>query len=275
MRRTRLVLYASIDFMLKAESILQEIFALSTFLQHNLPCHCNCHNLSCVVEDCNMSEYSNNWPDSIFPNVNPHLSPQSDPIRESPDRSDTFWATLPASLSRPHGTANIFETSNTEAYALPMTDSLRSTQGPLNWHIAPQQDLSGSAFESFNTSMPSDLWLGESNNTEVRFHRSVNLDLDWQERCASLSLSPLRPPRNQRIKSAWSRFGNQFGQSSANNRIVGRPSARKQIWIVILSQFTKVLVFFAAIVRTMANSPRPGEKIISYPICASISYQRK
>jgi hypothetical protein len=124
-----------------------------------------------------MSEYSNNWSNYSYMNVNQPLCPQTELIRESLDRNESSGSSEPRYSARAHGTAGFFDQLPLSSTNFAMPGSLINISDDFNFHLAQIQDASGSGIQSLNTSITPDLWLRGQNPREVRLHRSINLDL--------------------------------------------------------------------------------------------------
>jgi hypothetical protein len=131
-------------------------------------------------DDCNMSEYSNNWPEFLYPSVNPPISPQTDSIRERPDRNYTSGCSASTDPGRTHDTTSIVDPPQTVPFGFVLPDPVIAMQEVYsnadNWHLAELQDLSGPSGQSFNTAMPPNLWHDGHYLRDVQLHRFTSLD---------------------------------------------------------------------------------------------------
>jgi hypothetical protein len=176
--KVRSSLYQSLMSKSKAYPILQEIVGLSSCPQPNLHCHYNYRPIYTMrndAEDCDMSEYSNNWNDFLYPSANPPPSPQTDPIRESPDRNDASGYTVPTDSGRIDETARIIAPPQIASFDFalpgPVIDMQEAYSTRDEWNFPHLQNLSASSSLSFNPSMPPNFSFGEPYLREVRLHR--------------------------------------------------------------------------------------------------------
>jgi hypothetical protein len=120
-----------------------------------------------------MSEYSNDWPDLAHPSVKLQLSPQTDPIRESPELNEASQSCLPTNTGRANGTATIFDPLQMDIFGLAMPDSVINFPDPFSYHLDLPQDLSGSDVQYFSASMQPGPWFEENTSREVKLHISI------------------------------------------------------------------------------------------------------
>jgi hypothetical protein len=135
--------------------------------------------MSNCTEDCNMSEYSTNW-DLYYSIANQPLSPQTDPIRESPDRNDASGSTVPTDPGGIHETTSIAGPPQIGSFGFGLPDTVIHMHGAYSsgdeWHISPVLDLPSSSNQSFNPSIPPSVWYEPPYLREVRSPRYKNLD---------------------------------------------------------------------------------------------------
>jgi hypothetical protein len=120
-----------------------------------------------------MSEYSNNWPNYLYTNINQPPSPRTEFIRDSLDRNVAPASFEPRNLARDQ----FFDPLQLSSANFGMPGSLTSISDDYNFHLAQIEDVSASSIQSLNTPISHDLWFRGQNQREVGLHRSTNLYL--------------------------------------------------------------------------------------------------
>jgi hypothetical protein len=124
-----------------------------------------------------MSEYSNNWSNYHYMNVNQPLSPQTELIRESLDRNEASGSSEPRNSARVHGATSFFDPLQLSSAGFDMPASLTGISDDFDFHLAQIVDASASSIQSLNTPITSDLWFRGQDQREVRLHRFTKFDL--------------------------------------------------------------------------------------------------